>query len=262
MGDAEAESELYSEPEGEILVPEPESENMPEPEGEFMEAVSESEPEPYWPEAVKTLGVFMELHVYIFASLFLVVSIITILSMKFYLRDRRRLRQGILTFTLQCLLVVFTLLRALPLFINPYQTVHAPSPATRFTWTAALPALTAAFSVLLLVFLDTTKMTLGPPIFQRLPVLLGITAVHFAIVMLSEVVCYFRPAACRPMLLFCQCLFIVYGLLLGGGYLYTAVVMQQKCQAGVLNSKCPSSCQFRKLDSHHYSTTYSLFYDP
>ncbi|KAH3773356.1 hypothetical protein DPMN_174715 [Dreissena polymorpha] len=254
---SEPEAEVTSEPEAEVTTePEPEShttaaESRPEPEVEGnaeAEGTHNPEPEgqesslaeaePNWPEAFKEWGPAWHLHVYMFASLFLSIAIVTCASMTFYLRDRQRLRQGILTFTLQCLLLTFTLLRSLSLFINPYQTVHGnDSPGLVFMWTFALPGLTASYSVLLLVFLDTTKMTLGPPMFQRLSVLLGITAAHFVVVMTSDIVCFFESSACKPMLMFCQCLFILYGLLLGVGYLYTAIVVTKKCSSEVLHGK-------------------------
>lgn len=226
-------AEPAAEAEGEV---EPEAQGEPEnpgPEAEF----ASTEPEPHWPEAFKQWGPAWHLHVYPVASIFLIVAILTAISMTFYLRDKRLLKQGTLTFTLQCLLLYFTGARSLALFINPYQTVNdMKGPAFNMVWTFALPGLTASFSVLLLVFLDTTKMTLGPPVFQKLWVLLVFTACHFAIVVSSDVVCLYS-AVCAPMILFCQILFIVYGGLLSVGYMYTAICLHRKCLSGVIIGK-------------------------
>ncbi|WAR12874.1 hypothetical protein MAR_027054 [Mya arenaria] len=271
-GTPEGEAEVGPEPEKEISPepevetgPEPETEIYPEPEvetepeGEYDGEVGRAEAEPDWPLAFKQWGPAWQLHVYFFASIFMCIAILSLMSMTFYLRDRRRLRQGILTFTLQCLLFLFTLLRTLSLFINPYLTVYAnEETAFTFLWSLALPSLTAAFSVLLLVFLDTTKMTLGPPIFQKLPVLLGITAAHFLIVMMSEVVCYVTPGSCKPMLMFCQCLFVLYGLLLGAGYLYTAIVVHRKCSSGALNSDQDKIRRIIKISAAASITAFSV----
>ncbi|KAL4234301.1 hypothetical protein ACF0H5_005952 [Mactra antiquata] len=230
--------------------PEPEVEGEVEPEAESKAELSESEPpiaeaespstepEPYWPTAFEEYGPAWELHVYACACIFILIAMLTVCSMTYYLKNRQSLKQGTLTFTLQCLLSLFTLFRSLSMFINPYQTAkNLPKIVFLMMWSLALPGLTASFSVLLLVFLDTTKMTLGPPVFQRLPVLLTFTACHFVIVMLSEIVCQIGKA-CKPMLLFCQLLFILYGVLLSVGYMYTAVVLHRKCVNGVIHGKC------------------------
>lgn len=216
------------EPEGET---EPEYEAEPEAESEVSASESEPEPEPEWSTAFKTWGDAWHTHVYLFATLFLIVALLTAMSMRFYLTDRRRLKQGKLTFTLQCLLFFFTSIRSLCLFVNPYQTKTMDYLTFDILWSLALPGLTASFSVLLLVFLDTTKMTLGPPVFQRLSVLLIFTACHFVIVMSADIVCYVGNA-CRPMLMFCQTLFMLYGTVLFAGYLYIAVELYKKCTSG------------------------------
>lgn len=241
MADPEAEGEV--EPESEAEMSEPE---VPVPESES----ASTEPEPHWPTAFEEYGPAWELHVYACAGMFLFIAVVTGSSMLFYLKSRRTLKQGILTFTLQCLLLLFTSLRSLCLFINPYRTIaHLPSEVFTIIWSLALPGLTASFSVLLLVFLDTTKMTLGPPVFQKLPVLMTFTACHFAIVMASDVVCI-TSSACKPMLMFCQLLFIIYGILLSIGYLYTAIVLHRKCINGVIHGKGIFSLLLKSTQLH------------
>jgi hypothetical protein len=220
---------------------EPEVEPEPEPESEAESEItgsSNTEPEPNWSTAFDQWGPAWHLHVYIVATAFMLIAIFTAMSMVVYLRDKRLLKQGTLTFTLQCLLLYFTLLRSLVMFINPYQTSDTINDTVfHMMWSFALPGLTASFSVLLLVFLDTTKMTLGPPLFQKLSVLLVFTACHFVIVVLSDVICILSESSCKPMLMFCQSLFILYGTSLSAGYLYTAVSLHRKCVTGVISGK-------------------------
>lgn len=109
MTEADVESEL-------------EQEIQTESEAEIANAAS-TEPEPNWSIAFEKWGLAWHLHVYGMASLFSVIAVVTAMSMLYYLKDRRLLRQGKLTFTLQCLLLYFTMLSALVLFSNPYQTV-------------------------------------------------------------------------------------------------------------------------------------------
>lgn len=242
-----AEPETIPESEGE---PEAEPEVEPEAEGEpeiESGAKALTEPEPEWTVAFNTWGPAWHIHVYMFASLFMLIALLTIMSMCFYITNRRALKQGILTFTLQCLLLYFTLFRSLAMFINPYQTADNINKAVfAMIWSCALPGLTASFSVLLLVFLDTTKMTLGPPVFQKLSVLLLFTTCHFIIVVSSDSICLFSKSTCKPMLLFCQILFILYGALLAAGYCYTAICLHRKCVTGIINGKTSDdwSCFF------------------
>ena len=196
-----------------------------------------AEPFPKWDEAFQVWGNAWELHVYSFGAIFLVLSLIALYSMTFYLKSCKRLKRGKTTFSLQCLLFIFSSLRGLSLVINPYLTSHTQDTITfAFIWAAALPGLTASFSLLLLVLLDTTKMTLGPPRFQNLYVILGITAGHFVIVMIADVLCFWTDT-CKPMLMFCQALFIFYGLVLFIGYLYSAITIYRSCKAGDRSGK-------------------------
>lgn len=228
----------------EMAEPEAEADGEVEPESEAESEITGSgytEPEPNWSLAFDEWGPAWHLHVYIIATAFIVIAIPTGISMTVYIRDRSMLKQGTLTFTLQCLLLYFTLLRALVMFINPYQTADDINDTVfHMMWSFALPGLTASFSVLLLVFLDTTKMTLGPPLFQKLSVLLVFTVCHFVIVVLSDVICVLFKSACKPMLMFCQSLFILYGALLAVGYFYTAISLHRKCVTGVISGKIKS----------------------
>ncbi|XP_045192652.2 uncharacterized protein LOC123548987 [Mercenaria mercenaria] len=222
--EAEAESEV-----------EPESESEAEPEATGS---ASTEPEPYWPLAFQQWGSAWHLHTYSVACIFMFIAILAAMSMVVYLKNKQVLKQVTLTFTLQCLLLYFTLLRSLVMFINPYQTADKINDIVfRMMWSFSLPGLTAAFSVLLLVFLDTTKMTLGPPVFQKLSVLLIFTACHFVIVVSADIICALVKSSCAPMLMFCQALFILYGTLLAAGYAYTAISLHRKCVTGVISAE-------------------------
>ncbi|WAR13046.1 hypothetical protein MAR_027226 [Mya arenaria] len=200
------------------------SETMPDLEADTeVEAESAAEPQPEWPIAFLEWGPAWEIHVYFYASVFVIIAAMTIFSMACHLTRNRRRGRYKLTIALQILLLEFTLLRAVCLFGNPYQTVSNRAPMVFFIlWSLAVPGLTASFSVLLLVLIDLTKMSVGPPLFQRLPVLFGITAFHFAMIFSLDLSCVFDTLVCKHMMFVCDLLYILYGLFLAIGYGYTA----------------------------------------
>ena len=222
-----AEPEATPEPE---FLPKPEAKPEPEPEAEVEGAWAE--PEPDWSSAYYNWGPAWELHVYIFAACYFVIFLLAAISLTSFIKDKQSLKRGKLTFSLLIMVTIFTLLRSMAMFIDPYGTTDTiPNDFFRMLWSVALPGLTASFSVLLLVLLDTTKMSLGPPRFQKLSTILIFTACHFAIVIISDIV-FILCQSCKGMLLFCQILFILYGALLAVGYLYSSVAIHKNCAAG------------------------------
>ena len=259
------EPELTIEPEPEItpepdLTPEPDitgepevsPENIPEPEitsePEIVvepEAELESawaEPEPDWPSAFSDWGVAWELHVYVFACCYLVIFVLAVFSLTHFFKNKQGMKQGKLTVSLQLMLMIFTLLRSFAMFVDPYGTVGImPGDYFRTLWGMALPGLTASFSVLLLVLLDTTKMSLGPPRFQKLSTILIFTGCHFGIVIVSDIA-FSLCDSCKGMLLLCQILFILYGALLSAGYMYSSIAIYKNTVAG--NNQGNVSCKW------------------
>lgn len=221
MSTPEPEPEVTSEPEPEI---------KPEPDVEPETAWAE--PEPEWSTALSDWGVAWELHVYIFAGCYLLILLLASLSLSYFFKNKQLIKSGKLTVSLLFMVTLFTVLRSLTMFIDPYGTTGIiPGDYFRTLWSLALPGLTASFSMLLLVLLDTTKMSLGPPRFQKLSTLLIFTTCHFGIVVTSDIA-FSVCDSCKGMLLFCQILFIVYGALLACGYMYSSVVIYKNCAAG------------------------------
>ena len=257
----EAEPDTTSEPVPETQ-PEPEPEIPPEPEAKGESAWAE--PEPDWPKAFNDWGVAWELHVYIFATCYMVMFVLAAISLTYFLKDKSSLKKGRMTFSLLIMVIIFTLFRGIAMFMDPYGTTdRIPDNFFRMLWSMALPGLTASFSVLLLVLLDTTKMSLGPPKFQKLSTILIFTAGHFAIVIISDIV-FTLCNSCKGMLLFCQILFILYGVLLAVGYSYSSVAINKNCTAGtrqgnmlfsILQEQLQFSCHqiWRKVTLHFYS---------
>ncbi|OWF39638.1 hypothetical protein KP79_PYT13563 [Mizuhopecten yessoensis] len=198
----------------------------------FAEPESWPEPGPDWSSAYAVWGPAWPSHVFVFGLLFLFLSTTTIVFLIIIFYESKGVFRGKLTLSLLCMTLFFTFLRALSLLSDPYSTTgNIPWIASRLIWSFAHPAITSAFSLILLVLLDTTRMSIGPPRFQKLPAILSVTGFHFLLVGSSDIVVFYQPVA-KVMLLLCQTLFILYGLLLTVGYLYVGVKIRRNCVAG------------------------------
>lgn len=217
-----------TEPDGETVLVQTEDTGRPEPTGEAEEPatpepISVGEPEqwpepgPNWAIAFEEWGQAWPLHIYLFAVCY---TIIALTGIRQVVQLYGTLKMTSLS--LNVLLVVFGILRAVSLFIDPYMSTGViPFQASRVLWSMSLPCLTSAFSFLLLVLLDTTKMTMGPPRFQKFSSIVSVTVIDFALVVITDTSVFLFPEA-KPLLVVCQTLFITWGLLLAVGYTVAA----------------------------------------
>ncbi|KAL3860773.1 hypothetical protein ACJMK2_010844 [Sinanodonta woodiana] len=181
-----------------------------------------SEPEPEWTKAYEEWGDVWSFHVYVFAALFMVLALYTLINLVLICKgSKRHSKRNVLSISLHLMMLFFTSFRAFVMFVDPYTTRNILPPLLFICfWSTPRPGLTASFSILLLVLLDTTRMTIGPPKFQNLRSILIVTAFHFLLVVTSDVLFIFSRSF-KPMILFCHMLYILYGTLLFIGYVYT-----------------------------------------
>ena len=162
--------------------PEGESESSPETGTGRESAWAEVEPvlaaaEPEsWPEAGPewdaARSVWEEawpLHVYFFSLAFLAVSVIAA-----YIVARALLQRGPRSsmsktaIALNLMVFSFASTRAVFLLVDPYFSENVvPFIAARLVWSLSIPGFTASFSIMLLILLDTTRLSLAPPRFQN-----------------------------------------------------------------------------------------------
>ena len=224
---AETEPEIFSEPEPEISNPEPESNSWPEP-------------GPHWPEAYGEWGVAWHLHVFLFGTIYLLMCLCAIFILCSYFSRQKSFKKGSLTYSLLAMTIIFNFCRILTFFGDPYSTSGRLTPVvSRLLWTLPTPFLLSSFSLILLVLLDTTKFQLGPPRFQKLSTILLFTTAHLVLVLTSDLLVYYSPTS-KAMLVICQCLFIIFGLLISVGFLYTGVKIRSNCASGLLAGKSTS----------------------
>lgn len=177
------------------------------------------EPGPNWPEAIHKWQFVWDIHVILFGTCFLFIVFNSTLT----LATLRPLKQQTgqrptLQIVLQCMMLTLGLTRCASLYVDPYGAKNRlPFLLTRILWSIGYPCLTATFSLLLVVLLDTTKLTLGPPLFQKTSTILIFIACHFILVLSSETG-VFLVESVGVLLLICQMLFATFGIVLGIGY--------------------------------------------
>jgi hypothetical protein len=72
------------------------------------------------------------------------------------------------TVALMLMVLSFSLSRCLFLLLDPYfSRADVPFVLARLLFSLGVPGLTASFSILLLILLDTTRLSLGPPRFRK-----------------------------------------------------------------------------------------------
>lgn len=247
-------------PEGQVPESEPES-STPEPEstkpsGSEPEPNAESswpEPGPDWPVAFKKWEWAWELHVYGFGAAFTLVTLLPVLEMLRLHASKRR--KTALKVTLLTMISVFCVTRAIALFVNPYgSTGRLDAGLTRLLFAIGNPCAISALSLLLLVLIDTTKMNVAPPKFQRLRYIIPVVVVHVILVIASDfIVANYLEA--KDLILVCQLYYTVVGAFLTVGFAKVTYKISQNVAANVHRDKKMRKLQIMILVSTVISAT-------
>ncbi|XP_022791162.1 uncharacterized protein LOC111330555 [Stylophora pistillata] len=203
-----------SSPESEPPSVHPEAEKEAEAE---TEAESWPEAGPEWSIAFKEWGGAWEFHVYFFALVFLGYALYSAFFIVTGLYTG--LNQKYLGFSLNVMMFILGFTRMFVLFTDPYHQgdlIHN-AVAMRVLWSLGSPCLTSADSLVILVLIETAKISLAPQKMQTFGTIIKIIIAHFILVLTSDfVVSEFMEA--KAMLLLCQIVYIVWGSVLGIGY--------------------------------------------
>ena len=147
------------------------------------------ESSPNWIEALKKLKWLWELHVYGFAMLFVAVafySAVCLIASHKTIFTRHRVHRAVMNLAL----LVAGFLRSLILFWDPYasssDTTDLQLLFCIISWGISTACITSSFSIMLLIFLETTKTSLGPARLKNLPCLLSITLVNIFYLLVSD----------------------------------------------------------------------------
>lgn len=202
------------------------------------------EPLPEWTYAIEEWNWMWFAHVYGFASLFTVITLYAFFALY---RSRKVVcaKQKVHLLVVSCAMMVAGFGRSLVLFWDPYTSSKSSSAiqtlVVLISWGIATACITSAFSIMLLIFLETTKISLGPPKLRNLPLLVSITLANIVYVTLSDVVVWFYPET-KAMIFICHITFAIWGLAISVGYFIAAFRMwknlKSTLQARTLTDRC------------------------
>ena len=202
------------------------------------------EPEPDWDEAYTKWQDAWPMHTYGFAAVFTVITMIPPFELLRIHLDKARISP--LKSTVLVIIFTFSLTRAITLFVDPYgSTNRFPLVVTQLLFSLGHPCIISALSLLLLVLIDTTKMNIAPPRFQRVQFIIPVVIFHVILVIVTDfVVVYFLEA--KVLLLMCQIYFLLLGSLLAIGYMSVGWKIHKNIRANV-NTKITGDNSMRRL---------------
>ena len=194
-----------------------------------------AEPSPNWLKAIKEWNWLWKAHVYGFGGLFVLVTLYAIMcciaSRKTVLTQHRAHRT-----VMNFILLVAGFLRSLILFWDPYasssDTTDLQLLFCIISWGISTACITSSFSIMLLIFLETTMTSLGPARFKNLPCLLSITLVNVVYLLMSDLVVWFHHEA-KVMIFTCHVTFAVWGLAVSVGYSVAGIRMWRNLKSSL-----------------------------
>ena len=190
----------------------PPHQSEPEPEAES----SWPEPGPNWPAAIKQWRVAWSLHVYGFATIFTVLAFYSALEMARLCSSKKP--KTALKVTTSLMISIFSTTHAIGLYVDPYGSAGLMNAiATRLLILIGKPCIISALSLLLLVLIDTTKVDISPPKFQRVLNIVLVVVVHVVLLVATEFIVT-KNLAAKHLILLCQLYYIIVGAFLSIGF--------------------------------------------
>ena len=190
------------------------------------------EPAPNWPEAKQTWAWRWSFHVYFFTALYCLVIVRGLFMLltkgKVFLRSKNH------RLVMNCLLLFFGILRLVFFTWDPYGSsptrTKAEMVASIITFGIGTACLTSSFSFLLLIVLESTRISLAPSKLQSRSFLTGVCAVNVLYIITSDlIVAHFHSA--KVMILICQIAFALWGILVAFGYALAALRLWRNLRA-------------------------------
>lgn len=106
--------------------------------------------------------------------------------------------------------------------------------------------MTSAFSIMLLIFLETTKTRLGPPKLRNVPVLVSITFSNIVYLTVSDLIVWFYPKA-KVMIFICHVTFAIWGLAISGGCFVAGFKMWRNLRSTLQTHTSMDQCSLRDV---------------
>lgn len=185
------------------------------------------EPGPRWDEAYETWQWAWELHVYLYATSFLVIGLYAGYYVIANVYDG--LQGKYLCLSLNIMVALFGFTRAFSMFLDPYHQgniIHNTA-VMRVIWSISGPCLTASDCLMILALIETAKVSIAPPKLQKPSVNAAIISFHFILVITTDCVVSDYVEA-KAMLMFCQLFFVTWGSVLGTANFFLAYKLDKQ----------------------------------
>ncbi|KAJ7334386.1 hypothetical protein OS493_014697 [Desmophyllum pertusum] len=207
------------------------------------------EPSPEWTAAIEEWGWMWFAHIYGFGSLFALMVLYAFFSL-YRFRKTFFAKQKVHVRVMNYVLMTAGFGRSLALFWDPYVSSESSSAiqtlVVLISWGIATACMTSAFSIMLLIFLETTKTKLGPPKLRNLPFLVSVTLVNVVYLTMSDLVVWFYPKA-KVMIFICQVIFAIWGIAISVGYFVAGSRMWRNLRATLQAHTSNDQCFLRDL---------------
>lgn len=207
------------------------------------------EPFPEWTEAIEKWGWMWAAHIYGFGSLFVLLTLYAFSSLYRFRKAifaRQKVHLRVMCFTL----MAAGFGRSLVLFWDPYTSSESTSAIQNLvvltSWGIATACMTSAFSIMLLIFLETTKTRLGPPKLRNVPVLVSITFSNIVYLTVSDLIVWFYPKA-KVMIFICHVTFAIWGLAISGGCFVAGFKMWRNLRSTLQTHTSMDQCSLRDV---------------
>ena len=230
--------------------PEPEPEAGPEPITEILlpngedpadEPIPVAEPIPVWSDAGRKATVFRDIHVYGFATVFLIIAIVCLVRL-WKLRQLRR-KRPVSALTFKAFLVgstlVFCLLRSFVLYTVGYGSRdNLPELLGSLLWGIGFACLAAAFSLMLVILIETTQFQTSLSCSTLQGHILGISTAVYVVILVGTDAVLLYTTSIQVTLIVCRLFFILWGGLIMTGYFMVSWRINRNAS---FSSSAPSS---------------------
>lgn len=164
-----------------------------------------------------------DIHVYLIASLFTLLSLYAVYNlilMKFY----KHLLSRPYYISIHVIIALIGILRSVYLFHDAYNTTRSyPEPISHLLLNITCPLITTSFSIMFLYLIKTADVSLFNSNFLKHPICLILMSLsHVTLCICLDVTSdlTFDVSGTKYLPLVCQCIYILFCIILGGSYLY------------------------------------------
>lgn len=188
-----------------------------EPEPTDVTPETNPEPGPEWSTAFQTWGKAWDLHIYLFAVIYILIAVTSGVGLADDVLTNHR-KKG-LKLTLYLTFLFLGCSRAIILFVDPYSSQGILEFFSAYiTWSLGFPCVLTALGLLLLVFVDATNMMhIAPLRFQKLSAALGVMLLNVIIVLGTDIVFLFTQKVVA-LIIICHVYFVSLGIILTAGF--------------------------------------------